>query len=62
MKRIKLKGPCCYHLMARLGQEVPVWTRVEQEVLRKMLRRLADFAGARIVTYCLMSNHFHVLL
>ena len=62
MKRIKLKGPCCYHLMARMGQEVPFLTRVEREVLRKMLRRLADFAGARIITYCLMSNHFHVLL
>jgi putative transposase len=62
MRRIKLKGPCCYHLMARLGQEVPVWKPVEQEVLRMMLRRLADFAGARIITYCVMSNHFHVLL
>jgi len=34
----------------------------EKEVLRKMLWQLAEFSGVEILTYCLMSNHFHVLV
>jgi hypothetical protein len=34
----------------------------EKEVLRKMLWQVAEFCGAEILTYCVMSNHFHVLL
>ena len=34
----------------------------EKEVLRKMLWQVADFCGVEILTYCLMSNHFHVLV
>lgn len=34
----------------------------EKEVLRKMLWQVADFCGAEVLTYCVMSNHFHVLL
>jgi len=34
----------------------------EKEVLRKMLWQVADFCGVELLTYCVMSNHFHVLL
>ena len=34
----------------------------EKEAFRSTLRRLEAFAGVRVVTYCLMSNHFHLLL
>lgn len=34
----------------------------EKEVLRKMLWQVADFCGVEVLTYCVMSNHFHVLL
>ncbi|MFU8848395.1 MAG: transposase [Opitutales bacterium] len=34
----------------------------EKEVLRKMIWQVADFCGAEVLTYCVMSNHFHVLL
>lgn len=33
----------------------------EKEILRKMLWQVADFCG-EVLTYCIMSNHFHVLL
>ena len=33
-----------------------------KEVLRKMLWQVAEFCGAEILTYCVMTNHFHVLL
>jgi REP element-mobilizing transposase RayT len=34
----------------------------EKEILRKMLWQVADFCGVEVLTYCIMSNHFHVLL
>jgi REP element-mobilizing transposase RayT len=34
----------------------------EKEVLRKMIRQVADFSGVEVLTYCIMSNHFHVLV
>ena len=34
----------------------------EKEVLRKMIHQVADFCGVEVLTYCIMSNHFHVLV
>jgi len=34
----------------------------EKEVFRKILRNLEAFSGVRMVTYCLMGNHFHLLV
>lgn len=34
----------------------------DKEVLRKMLWQVADFCGVELLTYCIMSNHFHVLV
>ena len=34
----------------------------EKEMLRKMMHQVADFCGVQVLTFCVMSNHFHVLL
>ena len=34
----------------------------EKEVFRKMLFQVADFSGVEVLTYCIMDNHFHVLV
>jgi REP element-mobilizing transposase RayT len=34
----------------------------EKEVLRKIIWQVADFSGVDVLTYCVMSNHFHVLV
>jgi len=34
----------------------------EKEVLRKMMIQVADFSGVEVLTYCLMNNHFHLLI
>ena len=34
----------------------------EKEVFRKMLWQTADFSGVEVLTYVVMSNHFHVLV
>jgi REP element-mobilizing transposase RayT len=38
------------------------WLEVQKEVLRKMIWQVADFCGVEVLTYCIMSNHFHVLI
>ena len=34
----------------------------EKEVLRKIIWQVADFSGVEVLAYCVMSNHFHVLV
>jgi REP element-mobilizing transposase RayT len=63
MKRIKVWGrQATYHAMSRVvGGEMLLGDR-EKEVLRKMLWQVADFCGVELLTYCVMTNHFHVLV
>ncbi len=48
--------------MSRVVDRRMVFKAREKEVLRKILRNQEAFTGVRVVTYCLMSNHFHLLL
>ena len=34
---------------------------VKKEALRRVIWRMAGFSGIKVVTYCLMGNHFHLL-
>lgn len=34
----------------------------EKRQLRELMRRYSDFCGIEILTYCLMDNHFHMLV
>ena len=62
--RILGKGPLesyCYHVMSRTcGGEV-MFDEVEKEALRRVIWRMAEFSGIKVVTYCVMGNHFHLL-
>ncbi|MDB6004542.1 MAG: hypothetical protein JWR15_1529 [Prosthecobacter sp.] len=62
--RILGKGPLesyCYHVMSRTcGGEV-LFDEVEKEALRRVIWRMAEFSGIKVVTYCVMKNHFHLL-
>lgn len=63
-RRILGKGPLesyCYHVMSRTcGGEI-FFDDVEKEALRCVIRRMAEFCGVKVVTYCIMGNHFHLL-
>jgi REP element-mobilizing transposase RayT len=48
--------------MSRTVNGEALFENREKETLRKMIHQVADFSGVRIVTYCLMNNHFHVLV
>jgi len=60
-RRITGAGAAHYHCMSRIvGGERLLGDR-EKEVLRGMLWQVAEFCGVQILTYVVMSNHFHVL-
>ncbi|MFP4157128.1 MAG: transposase [Opitutales bacterium] len=60
-KRIRMEG-AVYHCMTRTVNGERLFGDREKEVLRKMLWQVADFSGVEVLTYCLMGNHFHVLV
>jgi Transposase and inactivated derivatives len=60
---MKVKGAtACYHCMSRTVNGERLFGDREKEVLRKMLWQVAEFSGLEVLTYCVMSNHFHVLV
>ena len=51
-----------YHCMSRTVNGEVKWDDCAKEVLRKQLWQVADFCGLQVLTYSIMSNHFHVLV
>lgn len=63
--RIKVdaeEGAAVYHCMTRTVNGEALLNDVAKEVLRKQLWQIADYCGVQILTYAIMSNHFHVLV
>ena len=61
--RIKISdGSAVYHCIGRVVGGQFLLGDVEKERLRQLLWDYADFCGVEVITYCLMSNHFHVLV
>ena len=62
-RRLKVYGrSAAYHCMTRTVNGELLFKDRDKEILRKMIRQVADFCGVEVLTYCIMSNHFHVLL
>ncbi len=55
-------GEAVYHVMSRVVNGERVIDEVGREVLRKQLWRVADYCGVQVLTYAILSNHFHVLV
>ena len=51
-----------YHCMSRVVAGDYLLGEREKAVLCKQLWQVAEFCGVEILTYCIMSNHFHVLV
>jgi hypothetical protein len=58
------EGPlvAIYHVVTRIVDRRFVLEADQKEQLRILLRMYERFSGCRILSYCLMSNHLHVLL
>jgi putative transposase len=66
MRMRRLKRPreesAVYHAVTRTVNGAFLFEDADKEMLRRMLWQVAEFSGIRVLTYCLLSNHFHVLV
>ena len=64
--RVKANGQGFYHCVSRVVEgrfifETSGHGSAEAERFIKLMRCLEAFSGVRVLTYVLMSNHFHLL-
>ena len=63
LARIKIHGrSAVYHCISRVCGGQMLLDEVGKERFVSILRRLATFCGLEVITHCVMSNHFHVLV
>ena len=61
-KRVKVEGGGYYHLVSRCALKQFLLGEDDKREFVSMLHRIAAFSGIEVLTYCIMSNHFHLLV
>jgi REP element-mobilizing transposase RayT len=61
-KRVKVESGAYYHLVSRCALKQFLLEEEEKRVFVGMMRRVAAFSGVEVLTHCVMSNHFHILV
>ena len=51
-----------YHCISRVVNRDFVFQAHERDVFRKIMRQVEAFSGLRVLTWTILSNHFHILL
>lgn len=54
--------PVLYHVISRVVDRRLVFGPTEKERFRTLMRMQEKFTGCRVLSYCVMGNHFHLLL
>ena len=54
--------PSIYHCVSRVVDRRFVFGDEERGKFRMFMRMMENFSGCRVLSYCVMSNHFHILL
>ena len=54
--------PVLYHVISRVVDRRFVLGTKEKERFRTLMRMQENFTGCRVLSYCVMDNHFHLLL
>ena len=60
--RVKIDGEAYYHVMSRCALQEHLLVGEVKGMFLKILRRAERFSGVEILDYCIMDNHFHLLL
>jgi len=62
-RRLKIMGECCYyHFVSRtVGQEFYLGD-TEKERLLNIIKYYSGMYLVKVIGFCLMSNHFHLLI
>ena len=51
-----------FHVMSRVAGGQMLFEDTDKEAFRALMWRMARFSGVEILTYCIMDNHFHMLV
>jgi putative transposase len=63
MARIKIRGrTAVYHCISRIVGGQRLLDDLGKEKLRQYIGQQAQFCGIQVLTYCVMSNHLHLLV
>jgi REP element-mobilizing transposase RayT len=54
--------PAIYHCVARVVDKRFAFGPDDKEQFRIYMRMMENFSGCRVLAYCVMCNHFHILL
>ncbi len=54
--------PAIYHCISRVVDRRFAFTPDDKEQFRTYMRMMENFSGCRVLSYCLMCNHIHLLL
>ncbi len=54
--------PVIYHCISRVVERRFAFGSEEKERFRTLMRMMENFTGCRVLSYCLMCNHIHILL
>lgn len=52
----------CYHLVSRVAHQAFFFDDEEKRRFVELLHRAAAFSGVRLLGWCVMTNHFHILI
>jgi putative transposase len=61
-KRVKEPGRAYYHVMNRVIGKEFCFLRSAKERFVEIMREVEAFSGVQVLTYCVMDNHYHLLL
>ncbi len=64
-KRLKVSDPekgAVYHVVSRTVNKEFLWDEKAKEILRRQIYKVAAFCGVEVLAYCVLSNHFHLLV
>lgn len=51
-----------FHVISRVVDRRLIFENPEKHMMLRMLRQLEAFSGVEVLSYCLMGNHFHLLV
>jgi putative transposase len=57
-----LQKPIFYHCISRVVDRRRAFLADDKEKFRMFMRMYENFTGCRVVSYCLMCNHIHLLV
>ncbi|MCC5806014.1 MAG: transposase [Opitutales bacterium] len=60
--RIKTEHRAAFHCVCRVTRQLGLLGEPERDALAAAMRRAAAFSGVELLAYCVLSNHFHLLV